>query len=154
MSSTHLLEDGRAVCVNCGDDFQTGWQLYNHQQWAGSCHRKWKSVSDGPSDVEFDHEDFVSTPTSPSPSRSGSSDDEELGGLEEPPDFDVEDHECGDGCDCNATDDINYGGDDLLQYVSWGECYVSETGKEILRFLSTVMKGKSMSSNKAEDFLR
>jgi hypothetical protein len=61
---------------------------------------------------------------------------------------------CDDDCDCDAIDNINYGGHDLMKYMDWGDCDITESGREVLRFLSTIVKGKSMSRNKAEDLLR
>jgi hypothetical protein len=70
--------------------------------------------------------------------------------LEEQP----EREECNDDCDCDAIDANDYGGDDLLKYMEWGQLEITETGAEVLRFLSMVMKGNSMSVNKADDLLR
>ena len=74
--------------------------------------------------------------------------------LEHAPFYDGADHECNDECDCDEIDDVNFGGDNLLKYMSWGKLEVSDSGKEVLRFLSSVMKGKSMSQTKAQDLLK
>jgi hypothetical protein len=72
--------------------------------------------------------------------------------LEEQPGHGRE--ECNDDCDCDAIDANDYGGDDLLKFIGWGDLEITETGAEVLRFLSMVMKGNSMSVNKADDLLR
>ena len=155
MSGNLLLEDGRGLCVHCGRDFQCGWQLYNHQRdGAGACRVAANlSSSDGESELA-DEECGCGEDAAPSECGCGEDPDEDLGPLEFPPHYEGQDHVCDDDCDCDAVDDVNYGGDDLLKYVTWGTCEITPTGKEILRFLSMVMKGKSMSSNKAEDLLR
>jgi hypothetical protein len=61
---------------------------------------------------------------------------------------------CDDDCDCDAIDNIEYGGHNLMKYMDWGRCEITPSGMEVLRFLSTIIKGKSMSSNKAQDLLR
>jgi hypothetical protein len=69
-------------------------------------------------------------------------------------DYMEDDHQCTLECDCYSQENVAKDGYGELDFMSWGECDVTESGKEILRFMSTVMKGKSMSNNKAEDFLR
>jgi hypothetical protein len=155
MAGNLLLRDGRGFCVHCEQDFECGWQLYNHQRDGdGACSRLGiSSDSDGggeDDDASADGGEDDGVPLV----EEGSPMDHDLGPLELPPPYDGDDHVCDDECDCDAVDDVNYGGDDLLKYESWGTCEVTKTGKEILRFLSMVIKGKSMSSNKAEDLLR
>ena len=150
-------------CDGCGEFFGIGWGLYNHQERArcGTCVRQPSgdetdssddayleavgSDVDGQEEVDVDdplaiadYEPFHLQLTMP---RCLSDDDP--------------DHECNDDCQCDEfdSDEVDEG-DHYLQFAGWGECEITESGRETLRFMSTVMKGKSMSQNKAEDFLR
>ena len=62
--------------------------------------------------------------------------------------------ECDDDCDCDQIDNVKYEGPEIMKYIDWGNLVITKTGMEVLRFMAVVMKGKSMSQNKAEDFLR
>ena len=63
-----------------------------------------------------------------------------------------DDHQCSLRCDCLAVESEEPS--ELGKYLDWGSVEVTETGKEVLRFMATIMKGKSMSLNKMEDILR
>ena len=67
-------------------------------------------------------------------------------------DWERDDHQCTLNCNCCAVE--NEEPKQLTKYLDWGTVHVTETGKEVLRFMSTIMKGKSMSMNKQEDILR
>ena len=54
----------------------------------------------------------------------GDADDELVGELEELPIYGSNQHECNDDCDCDAIDDVEYGGVDLMKYESWGDCHI------------------------------
>ena len=71
-----------------------------------------------------------------------------------PPLVNGEEHVCDDECDCDFVDDVELGGEDVLRYIGWGDVNISPSGREILKFLTTVLKGKSMSFTKATDILR
>ena len=62
--------------------------------------------------------------------------------------------ECDDECDCDHFDNVRFEGPEIMKYIDWGNLVITKTGMEVLRFMAVVMKGKSMSQNKAEDFLR
>ena len=153
--------DGRAICETCGDDFQAGWQLYHHQRRAGSaCNLSGALEADSEVDEEDGQpeleDDVVCHSTDEDDCRSDdsvlhgdSSSDEDAIDVEG-----LDNHQCLDNCSCRDVDDVDYGGHNLLKYISWGECDISPTGKEILRFMACIMKGKSMSINKQQDLLR
>jgi hypothetical protein len=149
------------ICVVCKAQFERGWELHNHQQ-EGNCNEN----ASADETVGVDDDEFVATDYEGSANGDDNNldiDDDmlevfhgedqtvfaDIAELENPPD-----HVCDDDCDCGVTDEVAFGRDDLLQYMSWGDCDVSPSGIETLRFLSAVLKGKSMSANKAEDLLR
>jgi hypothetical protein len=166
----------QAQCSGCGDYFSVGWGLYNHRERCGcgdsdpdddaedtDSERTYLNERQRDRDegfVEYDEETFVATDEFSDggsdvddPLRVADYQPEDLQLQEPPAESDDEYHECNDDCECDAFDENEWDGGDM-KYLTWGECDITESGRETLRFLSTVMKGKSMSQNKAEDFLR
>ena len=146
--------DNTRACVVCGVHFVSGWAMYHHRL-EGACREDAICVGTGhvrPVTPEIGGVDGHGTDDM------GMDDVDELEGDEAFLVLPVRadgGHVCSNDCDCNMDgEDDDYEEKNMLKYMSWGDCEVTESGKEILRFLCTVMRGKSMSQKKAEDFLR
>ena len=109
----------------------------------------------------FDDHDFVPTDDEeyddPGLENEMESDGESIEEVDEDEyqrDFDADDHQCDINCDCDAVENGRWDDYDVMTFMSWGECDITPSGAEVLRFLSSIMRGKSMSQNKAQDILR
>jgi hypothetical protein len=146
---------GRAICETCGEDFQAGWQLYHHQRRGDSaCNISGDLEGDSEEEDGQQEEDDVVGYQSSEEDVCCSVDGEGSSG-DDVSDAEVLDlHQCLDNCDCRDVDDVDLNGHNLMKYMSWGVCEITPTGREILRFMACIMKGKSMSLNKQQDLLR
>ena len=157
------------MCMECKQMFSKGWDLYHHQR-RGLCDveedpnpsrsssstelfgvEEVESGDDVGDEAVDDGDEGMGDPLEPA---SSASDDDDI-------EQDDEGHVCQEDCGCHQFEmDLWDGGgredghDRMLDFVEWGECEITESGKHVLRFLATVMKGQSMSQTKAEDCLR